>query len=67
MDPVLQMLQNSMAPYWWIWLLTAVVAYLIGSINPAVIVTRVFTKGKKDIREQLKQRILPFDMYHVGH
>ena len=51
MDPVLQILQNSLAPYWWIWLLTAVVAYLIGSINPAVIVTRVFTKGKKDIRD----------------
>ena len=50
MDPVAQILQNSLAPYWWIWLLTAAIAYLIGSINPAVIVTRIFTKGKQDIR-----------------
>ncbi len=36
----------------WYWvLLVAVLAYLIGSINPAVIVTKVVTKGKSDIRQ----------------
>lgn len=51
MDPVIQTLTSTFAGSWWIWLLTAVVAYLLGSINPAVIVTRVWTKGKSDIRE----------------
>jgi glycerol-3-phosphate acyltransferase PlsY len=32
-------------------LLTVVIAYLLGSINTAVMVTRIVTKGKKDIRE----------------
>ena len=36
----------------WYWVLfVAVAAYLIGSINPAVIVTKVVTKGKSDIRQ----------------
>lgn len=36
----------------WYWFLAAaVLAYLIGSINPAVIVTSIFTKGKNDIRD----------------
>lgn len=36
---------------WYLFLAIAVIAYLIGSINPAVIVTRVVTKGKGDIRQ----------------
>ena len=39
------------AANWYLYLLAAVIAYLIGSINPAVIVTKIFTKGKSDIRE----------------
>lgn len=36
----------------WYWILiSVVVAYLLGSINTAVIVTRIVTGGKKDIRE----------------
>lgn len=44
------LLQIFTANWYW-FLLTAVIAYLIGSINPAVIVTKIVTKGKKDIRE----------------
>ncbi len=51
MDPVLKVLSNSFGGYWYCWLLTPVIAYLLGSINPAVIVTKIATKGKKDIRE----------------
>lgn len=36
---------------WWMVLLSAVIAYLLGSINTAVMVTKIVTKGKKDIRE----------------
>lgn len=36
---------------WWMMLLTAVIAYLLGSINTAVLVTRIVTKGKGDIRK----------------
>ncbi len=36
--------------YWWCFLLTAVIAYLLGSINPAVIITKIWTKGELDIR-----------------
>ena len=36
---------------WWMILLAAVIAYLLGSINTAVLVTRVVTKGKSDIRQ----------------
>lgn len=50
MDPVLSTLSKSFGPYWWCWLLTPVIAYLLGSINPAVIVTKIWTKGKQDIR-----------------
>lgn len=40
----------NMFNYWWCYLLTAVIAYLLGSINPAVIITKTWTKGKLDIR-----------------
>ena len=43
-------LVNLFSVNWYLFLLVAVIAYLIGSINPAVIVTRVVTKGKSDIR-----------------
>lgn len=36
---------------WWRFLLAALIAYLLGSINTAVLVTKIVTKGKKDIRE----------------
>ena len=36
---------------WYLALIAIVVAYLLGSINTAVMVTSVVTKGKKDIRE----------------
>lgn len=39
------------AENWYWFLITAAIAYLLGSINPAVIVTKAVTKGKKDIRE----------------
>lgn len=35
---------------WWRFFLAALIAYLLGSINTAVVVTKVVTKGKKDIR-----------------
>lgn len=38
-----------LADNWWRILLTAIIAYLLGSINTAVIVTKIVTKGK-DIR-----------------
>lgn len=44
-------LVGIIAANWYLYLLAAVIAYLIGSINPAVIVTKIFTKGKSDIRE----------------
>ena len=36
---------------WYLFLICAVISYLIGSINPAVIVTKIATKGKADIRD----------------
>lgn len=42
---------SFLAENWWRFLLTAVVAYLLGSINTAVIVTKIVTKGKQDIRQ----------------
>lgn len=36
---------------WWLVLISFLIAYLLGSINTAVIVTKAATKGKKDIRE----------------
>lgn len=35
---------------WWRILLAVAAAYLLGSINTAVLVTKIVTKGKKDIR-----------------
>ncbi len=40
-----------LAENWWRILITALSAYLLGSINTAVMVTSIVTKGKKDIRE----------------
>ena len=51
MDTYLSEITTLLPIYWWVFLGTAVIAYLLGSINPAVIVTRVWTKGKKDIRD----------------
>ena len=45
-----QTLSGIFASNWYWFLAAAVIAYLLGSINPAVIVTRVVTRGKKDIR-----------------
>ena len=42
---------SFVAENWWRFLLTAIAAYLLGSVNTAVIVTRIVTKGKKDIRQ----------------
>ncbi len=36
---------------WYLVLIAVAVAYLLGSVNTAVIVTKIFTKGKEDIRE----------------
>lgn len=36
---------------WWRFVIAALAAYLLGSINTAVLVTRIVTKGKKDIRK----------------
>ncbi len=36
---------------WGLLLISFVIAYLLGSINTAVIVTKIATKGKRDIRE----------------
>ena len=44
-------LWNVFTANWYWFMIIAVLAYLIGSINPAVIVTKIFTKGKKDIRD----------------
>ena len=40
-----------LANCWWMILLSALIAYLLGSINTAVLVTGIVTKGKKDIRQ----------------
>lgn len=47
MELVLSVISNCL----WMVLLSAVVAYLLGSINTAVLVTRIVTKGKSDIRQ----------------
>ena len=36
---------------WWRFLLAAISAYLLGSINTAIVVTKIVTKGKQDIRQ----------------
>ena len=41
---------SFLADNWWRVLITALAAYLLGSINTAVMVTSIVTKGKKDIR-----------------
>lgn len=51
MDPVIEIISKGFSAYWWVWPLTAVIAYLIGSVNPAVIITNIATKGRVDIRE----------------
>ena len=47
MDTYLSEITTLLPIYWWVFLGTAVIAYLLGSINPAVIVTRVWIKGKR--------------------
>lgn len=47
MDFVLSVLSNC----WWMILLSAIISYLLGSINTAVLVTKIVTKGKSDIRQ----------------
>lgn len=39
------------AENWWRFVIVALAAYLLGSINTAVLVTSIVTKGKKDIRK----------------
>ena len=46
-----QKLLEIFSTNWYLLLIAAGIAYLIGSINPAVIVTKIVTKGKVDIRE----------------
>lgn len=50
MDAYLSAVTQSLGSYWYLWLLTAAIAYLLGSINPAVLMTRIWSKGKLDIR-----------------
>ena len=50
MDAYLLELQQFFQSYWWSGIVVAVAAYLLGSINPAVIVTKIATKGELDIR-----------------
>lgn len=42
---------DFIAQNWWRFIISAVIAYLLGSINTAVLVTKIVTKGKKDIRQ----------------
>lgn len=42
---------SFVAENWWRFLSAALIAYLLGSINTAVMVTGIVTKGKKDIRK----------------
>lgn len=42
---------SFLAASWYLVLIAVVAAYLLGSVNTAVIVTKIFTKGKEDIRE----------------
>ncbi|MDD6989758.1 glycerol-3-phosphate 1-O-acyltransferase PlsY [Ruminococcus sp.] len=42
---------SFLADNWWRFLITVLAAYLLGSINTAVMVTGIVTKGKKDIRQ----------------
>ena len=47
----MDILLHDLAPYRWLFPVVAAIAYLLGSINPAVLVTRIWTKGKLDIRQ----------------
>lgn len=47
----MNMLMNTVANNWYWIVISVVIAYLLGSINTAVIVTKIVTGGKKDIRE----------------
>lgn len=47
----MQVYLSFLSANWWMFLLVAVIAYLLGSINTAVMVTSIVTKGKKDIRD----------------
>lgn len=42
---------SFIAQNWWRFVSAAIIAYLLGSINTAVLVTKIVTKGKKDIRQ----------------
>lgn len=42
---------SFMAENWQRFLIAAITAYLLGSVNTAVLVTKVVTKGKQDIRQ----------------
>ena len=44
-------LLSVLGNHWYIAVVAALIAYLLGSINTAVIVTKIVTKGKGDIRE----------------
>ena len=44
-------MMSFLSANWYLVLIAVVIAYLLGSINTAVIVTKIFTKGKEDIRE----------------
>ena len=44
-------MMSFLSSNWYLVLIAVVIAYLLGSVNTAVIVTKIFTKGKEDIRE----------------
>ena len=48
---MLETLLNSFVTNWYLFAIAALIAYLLGSINPAVIVTMAVTKCKRDIRD----------------
>ncbi len=48
---MLKIVTENFVNNWYLFLICAVISYLIGSINPAVIVTKIATKGKADIRD----------------
>lgn len=50
MDAYLSAVLQSFGTTWYLWLLTAVIAYIFGSFNPAILITKIWTKGKVDIR-----------------
>lgn len=52
MDAYISAVLHSLGSHWYLWILTALIAYLLGSVNPAVIVTKIWTRGKVDIRNE---------------